>query len=345
VPVWDWRTLGTTIAATTTTRGGDGSSAPDDAIFGDVGGGGGGGGDGSPSALTLGANGYEPYVLRWETALQIEVGHNVARILSSIGEEVVKKVVATTVFAALAAAVVLPVFLMKLTNHIDNVWTMAIERADQAGVELAEALASRAHGQRAVTLVGQSLGARTVFACLTRLEEMSREREEHEKAAVQCVQGDGGAVAAAAAAATPAASGPVEGSWSAAPTVANDRPTGEATDRGSGSGSDKLPTTLTSAELLDLVQHVYLLGAPLGCSGEIWGRARRACTGRFVNAFSTNDLVLALVYRYERWKVKVTCARESRTWTCPPSSTPTLTTATACKKCWQRCALTGNDYQ
>ena len=42
--------------------------------------------------------------------------------------------------AALASAVMLPAMLLKFTDLIDSTWTIAIERADQAGIELAHAL-------------------------------------------------------------------------------------------------------------------------------------------------------------------------------------------------------------
>lgn len=48
---------------------------------------------------------------------------------------------------------------------------MSVLRADKAGVLLADALLSGSHGDRPVTLVGASLGARVVFSCL---EELAR---------------------------------------------------------------------------------------------------------------------------------------------------------------------------
>lgn len=67
---------------------------------------------------------------------------------------------------------------LKLTDVIDNTWTLATERADAAGIELAhvtsyldhsvmyQALLARPQGSRSVTLVGHSIGARLIFACL-----------------------------------------------------------------------------------------------------------------------------------------------------------------------------------
>ena len=47
------------------------------------------------------------------------------------------QVVAVTVFAALASAVLLPVSLLRFADLIDGTWTIAVERADLAGQELA----------------------------------------------------------------------------------------------------------------------------------------------------------------------------------------------------------------
>jgi hypothetical protein len=68
---------------------------------------------------------------------------------------------------------------------IDGLWTIAVERADQAGKELAkvrcfvyfyshimsivQALLARPAGSPPVTLVGYSMGARVIFSCLKHL--------------------------------------------------------------------------------------------------------------------------------------------------------------------------------
>ncbi|CAN0375518.1 unnamed protein product, partial [Scytosiphon promiscuus] len=61
-----------------------------------------------------------------------------------------------------------------LSSMIDADWTIGRERADVAGKILADALLNREQGCRPVTLVGTSLGARLIFACL---EEIARRHE------------------------------------------------------------------------------------------------------------------------------------------------------------------------
>jgi hypothetical protein len=58
---------------------------------------------------------------------------------------------------------------LQLTNVIDSTWSIAVERADEAGRELAKALIKRAEegtDDRPVTLVGFSVGARVIVSCL-----------------------------------------------------------------------------------------------------------------------------------------------------------------------------------
>jgi pimeloyl-ACP methyl ester carboxylesterase len=67
------------------------------------------------------------------------------------------------------AALQLPVALTKLSYLIDNPWTVSQARADMAGLILADSLIARNLGTRPITLVGFSLGARVIFACLREL--------------------------------------------------------------------------------------------------------------------------------------------------------------------------------
>lgn len=89
--------------------------------------------------------------------------------MKAAGSSAVENVLAYTVFAALATAVMIPAIVLKATDMIDNLWTIAVARADIAGKELARALLSRKGDTRAVTLVGFSLGSRVIFSCLKEL--------------------------------------------------------------------------------------------------------------------------------------------------------------------------------
>ncbi|KAL8120493.1 hypothetical protein AgCh_017608 [Apium graveolens] len=50
-------------------------------------------------------------------------------------------------------------------------------------------------------------------------------------------------------------------------------------------------------DLNQLVERVFLLGSPLSIKGENWEEAMKVVSGRFVNAYSTNDWMLEVVFR------------------------------------------------
>ena len=67
------------------------------------------------------------------------------------------------------ASLTLPIVLTKLSYLIDNPWTVSLDRADAAGLILADSLENRNLGVRPITLVGFSLGSRVIFSCLREL--------------------------------------------------------------------------------------------------------------------------------------------------------------------------------
>eukprot|EP01032_Pedospumella_encystans_P010520 gene10520-12287_t len=60
---------------------------------------------------------------------------------------------------------------------------------------------------------------------------------------------------------------------------------------------------LLPRELKGLVSDVVLLGAPLQLRDPNWARIRAVVGGRIVNGYSTADLVLSVIYRYQRYKI------------------------------------------
>jgi hypothetical protein len=69
------------------------------------------------------------------------------------------------------AALQLPVVLTKLAYLIDNPWTVSLDRANAAGLILADSLIDRNLGARPITFVGYSLGSRVIFSCLRELSK------------------------------------------------------------------------------------------------------------------------------------------------------------------------------
>lgn len=80
-----------------------------------------------------------------------------------------QQVLGSTILIALMASLQLPIVLSKLSYLIDNPWTVSMGRANAAGLILADSLIDRNLGVRPITLVGFSLGARVIFACLREL--------------------------------------------------------------------------------------------------------------------------------------------------------------------------------
>jgi hypothetical protein len=78
-------------------------------------------------------------------------------------------VLGSTILVGLMAALQLPVVLTKLSYLIDNPWTVSLDRANAAGLILADSLIARNLGTRPITLVGYSLGSRMIFSCLKEL--------------------------------------------------------------------------------------------------------------------------------------------------------------------------------
>lgn len=59
----------------------------------------------------------------------------------------------------------------KVGRIIDNPFSVANHRAQKCGEVLADALINKAQGERPVTLIGYSMGAKVVYACLRQLAE------------------------------------------------------------------------------------------------------------------------------------------------------------------------------
>ncbi|KAL8697794.1 MAG: hypothetical protein Q9201_006927 [Fulgogasparrea decipioides] len=169
------------------------------------------------------STGSEVFALRWELETLINLGNSMKTMLSSAAWGYAQsQVIQRTVFAELMASVTWPIGLAKAARVVDNPFTLGKTRADKAGEVLADALMHRAQGQRSVTLIGYSLGARAIYSCLM---------------------------------------------------------------------------TLAKRKAFDLVESAILIGAPTPSDTASWRMLKTACSGRLINVYSTNDRVLAFLYR------------------------------------------------
>jgi hypothetical protein len=113
----------------------------------------------------------EVFALRWELEALTKLGSSLESVVKSAAWSVAKKeIIARTIFASLMDAL-WPVALLKVSKVVDNPFSVAKNRADKAGLVLADALINKAQGERPVTLIGYSLGARLIYSCLMSLAE------------------------------------------------------------------------------------------------------------------------------------------------------------------------------
>lgn len=125
--------------------------------------------------------GGELLTLRWESDLLIELCDSVTDMAVDMVGTAAKEILKQTALSTLITAIAWPYGLVKAANMIDGTWTLAIERADLAGIELARRLLESRAGHRPVVLVGFSMGARAVYSCLKELARHQLLWEERRK--------------------------------------------------------------------------------------------------------------------------------------------------------------------
>jgi hypothetical protein len=117
------------------------------------------------------SKGTEAFALRWELEALISLGHSLETFVTSAAWGYAKKkILEQTLFATLTAAL-WPLGLLKIASILDNPFSVAKYRAEKAGEVLADALINKVQGERPVTLVGYSLGARLIYSCVLKLAE------------------------------------------------------------------------------------------------------------------------------------------------------------------------------
>ncbi|KAK7739910.1 hypothetical protein SLS53_005503 [Cytospora paraplurivora] len=113
----------------------------------------------------------EAFALRYEMDSLINLGKALEDMVTSsawgiLKLEMLKRTVLATLWAALW-----PFQILKLASGVDNPFNLAKNRSEKAGRILADALINKVQGERPVTLIGYSLGARVVYCCLKTLAE------------------------------------------------------------------------------------------------------------------------------------------------------------------------------
>ncbi len=113
----------------------------------------------------------EVFALRYEMRSLLALGAGLESLVASyawgtIRAEILRRTVVATLWSALW-----PVHLVAMASGLDNPFSLARNRSEKAGRVLADALVNRVQGERPVTLVGYSLGARVIYSCLRALAE------------------------------------------------------------------------------------------------------------------------------------------------------------------------------
>ncbi|KAL9132089.1 MAG: hypothetical protein Q9217_000125 [Psora testacea] len=112
----------------------------------------------------------EVFALRFELEALMHLGNSLdAMVFSAAWGYAKSEMIKQTVFAELMGAVAWPMTILQIGRVVDNPFSIARSRAEKAGEVLADALINKAQGERPVTLIGYSLGARVIYSCLMTL--------------------------------------------------------------------------------------------------------------------------------------------------------------------------------
>ncbi|KAJ5758007.1 uncharacterized protein N7511_006701 [Penicillium nucicola] len=109
------------------------------------------------------------YSVLWEPEMLRSMGDTINILATEALTQGLQQVLGSTILMALMASLQLPLVLTKLAYLIDNPWIVSLARANSAGLVMADSLQDRNLGNRPVTLLGFSLGARVIFSCLKEL--------------------------------------------------------------------------------------------------------------------------------------------------------------------------------
>ena len=206
--------------------------------------------------------GGELYTIKWESELLQRICDCVMDLAFDVVSGATKHFLKQTVLATFMSAIMLPSYLLNVANMIDGDWTLAVERADEAGKVLAKTLLFSRAGRRPVTLVGYSFGARVIYSCL---KELARFQED----------------------------------WETYQDMLEEIETGVCSDEARYNRYHKKLKGIR--EPASIVEDAVLMGLPNHLSLPSWRACRQVVAGRLVNCYSTKDLILSLMFQAKRF--------------------------------------------
>jgi hypothetical protein len=222
--------------------------------------------------------GGELYTVRWESHLLKTICDCVMDLAMDVVSGATRQILKQTILSTLFAAVLWPSYLLNVANMIDGDWTLAVERADEAGRELAKTLLFSRAGRRPVTLIGFSFGGRVIYSCLKEMARLQEEWEEYQE--LKREQGYG--------------------------SVADEHLLAKLQEKFEG-----------MREPSSVVEDAIIMGLPNHLSLLSWKACRQVVAGRLVNCYSTKDLILSLMFQAKRFSPGVESILKPVCGTCP----------------------------
>ncbi|KAJ1899991.1 hypothetical protein LPJ66_001764 [Kickxella alabastrina] len=113
------------------------------------------------------------FSLLWESEALRRLGSSLRMIVGEVFSITLTQTLQHTVLPSLLGPLSIPMWLAKLGYVLDNPWSSGCELATNAGPVVADLLLQRVQGQRPVTLIGYSIGARLIFYMLLELAKMN----------------------------------------------------------------------------------------------------------------------------------------------------------------------------
>lgn len=113
----------------------------------------------------------EVFALRFELETLMSLGQSINTMSSNDAYGYAQTAFTQRSMVTDLTSVIWPLALVKIARVVENPFNLAKARADKAGKVLADALINHTQGERPVTLIGYSLGARVIWSCLTTLAE------------------------------------------------------------------------------------------------------------------------------------------------------------------------------
>ncbi|KAJ1987097.1 hypothetical protein GGI25_003342 [Coemansia spiralis] len=111
--------------------------------------------------------------LLWEADAMRRLGSSLRMIVGEVFSITLTQTLQHTILPSLLGPLSIPMWLAKLGYVLDNPWSSGCDLASNAGPVIADLLLQRVQGQRPVTLIGYSIGARLIFYTLLELAKMN----------------------------------------------------------------------------------------------------------------------------------------------------------------------------